>query len=48
MKEPYGNWQFLCNFVGIKQILEDYIRQTNEIGHYVTKSVKILQKSMVY
>lgn len=26
MAKKHGNWQFLCNFVGMKQTLEDYIR----------------------
>ena len=26
MAKKHVNWQFLCNFVGMKQTLEDYIR----------------------
>ena len=26
MAKKHGNWRFLCNFVGMKQTLEDYIR----------------------
>ena len=27
MAKKHGNWLFLCNFVGMKQTLPDYIKQ---------------------
>lgn len=37
MAKKYGNWLFLCNFVGMKQTLEDYIRHDEEFRQALLK-----------